>query len=291
MRNLRTKNGETSVGGKAILKCSNCLIRLTSEDLAVISIAKIIGRDNIEHDGKLPSLTEGFWEQNLVLPKIRVLMELYAMNLAVPHANQRESSLAIADRVVIGILRNLHKTSHVQKCFKVKDGECRMKIPRAPAENTSVVYDTCITKWYEWNGKRNDRTLFYLEPKRGYCDMFANVFNTHVSDIFQCNNNIVACVDGGSPMYLTAYHSKNCQKEDNEKVGKAVIKMISNMNKKIEEANAKRNSCDQQIHEVVDHTTLGLSAMIGSVFMSTSAHVCGAPMAAFLTRNQNRFWF
>jgi hypothetical protein len=48
-------------------------------------------------------------------------------------------------------------------------------------------------------------------------NMFANIQNDAISGLFKCNNNnIVACVDGGSPMYCTAYHSKNTQKEDSE---------------------------------------------------------------------------
>ena len=110
--------------------------------------------------------------------------------------------------------------------------------------------------------------------------MFANTHNEHVTSIFQCNNNVVACVDGASPLYCTAYHSKNTQKDDNEKAGKAAKIMIKRMNEQIQEG------------QLDTEENLGLKAMIGAIVMSTEAHIiCGAPMAAYLARNESRFWF
>ena len=64
--------------------------------------------------------------------------------------------------------------------------------------------------------------------------------------------------------YCTAYHSKNTQKEDNEKAGKAAKRM----NGKILEG------------QIITEENLGSIVMIGAIILSTDAHICVAPMAA-----------
>ena len=74
------------------------------------------------------------------------------------------------------------------------------------------------TDWYAWTGKRADKYLFVSIPKRTVADLFGNMNSEQITNVFGCNTNVAACVDGGSPMYLTCYHSKNTQKEDNKKL-------------------------------------------------------------------------
>ena len=163
--------------------------------------------------------------------------------------------------------------------FKTKNLDCRMKLPDSEKNDVEIHYDNKETSWYNWNGTRSNRKLFVLTLPRGHADLFANTHNEHVTSILQCNNNVVACVDGASPMYCTAYHSKNTQKEDNEKAGEAAKAMIKRMNEKKLEG------------DVVTEEDLGIKTMIGAIMLSTDAHICGAPMAAYLARNESRFWF
>jgi len=154
-----------------------------------------------------------------------------------------------------------------------------MKLPDCEKNSIEIHHDKEDTPWYDWKGIRSDRKLFLLTLPRGHADMFANTHNEHVTSILQCNNNVVACVDGASPLYCTAYHSKNTQKDDNDKAGKAAMAMIKRMNEKV------------QVGEIVTEENLSLKAMIGAIFFSTDAHICGAPMAAYLARNESRFLF
>jgi hypothetical protein len=130
-------------------------------------------------------------------------MELRMMNSTIPSSNLAENDEDV--QTYTAITKNLHKTCHAKKCFKDKKSDCRMKIPQPPQESFTVAFDEKKSKWFTWKGEQNDRFLFLCLPQRGYADMFANIYNSIVSQVFRCNNNIVACVDGASPIYLTLY--------------------------------------------------------------------------------------
>ena len=70
-------------------------------------------------------------------------------------------------------------------------------------------------KLYDWNGKRSTVNQFVVEHKRDHVDCFVNINNRFVSELFQCNTNVVGAVDGGSIMYVTSCISENTNKEDN----------------------------------------------------------------------------
>ena len=95
-----------------------------------------------------------------------------------------------------------------------------MKIPSAENAAFNVVFNEDETKWFTWDGTEKQRYLYVVVPRRSHYDMFGNIHSGPISEVFACNSNVVACVDGGSPMYITAYHSKNTQKENSKKVVK-----------------------------------------------------------------------
>jgi hypothetical protein len=284
IRNLRRKDGETNLGEKAIIFCDTCKTGHTSEDIAIALLCRVLGRQKVLENGILPTYKDAFWEKNGFVSKAFIHAEILLLKESIPSpvARKRNSPFRINSDVlsVVGVLRNLHKTMHPQQCFKTKkNSDCRMKLPDCEKVGMEIHYDKEDTPWYDWKGIKNGRKLFLLTLPRGHADMYANTHNEHVTSIFHCNNNVVACVDGGSPMYCTAYHSKNTQKEDNEKAGKAAKVMIQRMSEKQKEG------------EMVTEENLGIKAMIGAILLSTDAHVCGAPMAAYLARNESRFWF
>jgi hypothetical protein len=223
--------------------------------------------------------------------RIFMEMEYYVLCRSIPH--RFRSGATTLDNIAsqcVSIMRNLHRSDHSKKCFKSKGGECRMKIPSPPLDHISIVYDEKPIKWYDWKGKMQTRKLFLVIPKRTAADVFANIHNETVTSVLGCNNNVAACFDGGSPMYCTAYQSKNTQIEDSAKSTEAAKHMISKMNQCLQEMMTQKEEDDTDMDEL-DRTCLGLKTMIGAVLMSTNAHVCGAPLAAFLIRNQSRFWF
>ncbi|MFN7880426.1 MAG: hypothetical protein ACK5P1_10510, partial [Sphingobacteriia bacterium] len=273
IRNLRRKDGETNLGEKAIIFCDTCKTGHTSEDIAIALLCRVLGRQKVLENGILPTYKDAFLEKNGFVSKAFIHAEILLLKESIPSpvARKRNSPFRINSDVlsVVGVLRNLHKTMHPQQCFKPKkNSDCRMKLPDCEKVGMEIHYDKEDTPWYDWKGIKNGRKLFLLTLPRGHADMYANTHNEHVTSIFHCNNNVVACVDGGSPMYCTAYHSKNTQKEDNEKAGNTAKVMIQRMSEKHKEG------------EMVTEENLGIKAMIGAILLSTDAHVCGAPMAA-----------
>ncbi|MFN7880621.1 MAG: hypothetical protein ACK5P1_11500, partial [Sphingobacteriia bacterium] len=267
IRNLRRRDSATNLGVKAIIFCDECKRGHTSEDIAIALLCRVLGRQKVLEGGEMPTYKEGLWEKSGFVSNAFINAEMLLLKESIPPAvgRKRNAPFRVNSNVlsVIGVLRNLHKTMHPKKCFKTKNADCRMKLPDCEKNKKEIHYDKEDTSWYDWNGTRNGRKLFLLTLPRGHADMFANTHNEHVTSIFQCNNNVVACVDGASPMYCTAYHSKNTQKEDNEKAGNAAKVMIKRMNEKIQE------------EQIVTEENLGITAMIGAIISSTDAHICG----------------
>jgi hypothetical protein len=136
-------------------------------------------------------------------------------------------------------------------------------------------------------------TFFVVAPRRSHMDMFTNIQNDATSGLLKCNNNIVACVDGGSPLYCTAYHSKNTQKEDSETTGIAAQKMIQKMSLEISrhEESQKQSEASAMPTQDLDAVVLGLKTMVRAVLVATNAHIVRAPMAFFVARHQSIFWY
>ena len=292
VRNLRHKDGKTCFGDKNIMKCEGCNGSFSSEDLAVSTLISKFGRVNICTDDVTPTCHKGFWEKNLHMTKPQVIMENLIMNEMLPHTTNRKPSDAYVleenVRISLAVSRNLHKSVHVNKCFK-RDKECRMKIPNMPSRHFDIKFEREDTNWYAWDGTNKPRKLFHVIPQRSEADLFGNIYSEPVSSVFACNSNVVGPVDGGSPMYITAYHSKNTQQEDSEKSAHAAAHMVRRLKEKIKE----KEQCIDTGESLEDDEKqlLGIRAMIGAVLMATNAHVVSAPMASFLIRNRSRFEF
>ena len=125
-------------------------------------------------------------------------------------------------------LRNLYKEEHCQGCFK-NCIECRMKQPSRQSDSTYFLFETKEREWYNWKGKRSTLKQSFVENKRSHADCFVNINKRVISELFQCNTNVVGAVDGGSIMYITNYTSKNTNKEDNAGYFKAAKILVSKL--------------------------------------------------------------
>ena len=106
-----------------------------------------------------------------------------------------------------------------------------------------------------------------------------NIHNEVASCVFNCNTNVVAGVDGGSIMYITCYVSKNTNQEDSETYVKAGRRMIGKL----------RELYDAEEEDELQVCRKGVHTLLGSVLLTTKAHVVSAPMASYLVRNESRF--
>ena len=267
IRNMRTRSGETVFGGKTIVKCESCGFTATSEELVLQRVRQLL---HIDPGNDL-------WGPVNMMSKCQVHLEIMLMNSLVP-PGVTQSTTTPTTKFVIAVLRNLHSSGHCFTCFK-KGHECRMKLPAAACNNTQIHYALRPTKWYDMNGICHSRNLYTMELKRSLLDYFVNVYNDSASNIFGCNTNVVSCVDGGSVMYMTCYISKNTQKEDNEHFGKAAKHMINKLKEGVGNSTAD------------DDVTAGMKSLIGAALLATKAHICSAPMAAYLTRHGSRFHY
>ncbi|KAG7363147.1 helitron helicase-like protein [Nitzschia inconspicua] len=77
LRQLQTKQGETSLGAKKILFCSVCKASLSSEDVTLQRLKKYYG-------DALAGEDENFWSSSRYLTKCRVLMEMEVLHSMLP---------------------------------------------------------------------------------------------------------------------------------------------------------------------------------------------------------------
>ena len=175
-----------------------------------------------------------------------------------------------------------------------------MKVPSKAAIDTKIIWDNKETEWYSWKGQKFTTYLFHVDHKRQHIDCFVNINNVIASELFHCNTNVVAAVDGGSIMYVTCYVSKNTNKEDCAGYMKAAKIIVRNIRKRMEEEKSLSSSNSTSNHEGIDQINVdeetkrsrdGLKILMGSVLANTNAHVVSAPMATWLVRNDSRFGF
>ena len=282
LRNLRTRAGKTAFGGKQIMKCGTCDKGYSSEDLVKILLDPMFSLQGGDDEPFWPHVSSQH-------TKYQLLMEFALMRHNHPFVPKILDDKQAAR--FVAALRNLHNSNHCTACFK-KGGECRMKIPNLPFEKTTLVFDEHYTNWYDWKGNNRARQLFHVGHKRSRADVMMNIHNRAASNLFACNTNVVAGVDGGSVMYMTCYVSKNTQNEDNEHFASAAKHMVRKMKTYLSNdlgvnENRENNTADTDNDRVLH----GMRGLIGAVLLSTGAHVCSAPMAAFLLRNESRFGF
>ena len=276
IRNLRTKIGVTSLGGKSIVRCANCNTAMTSEALVLSRLKNILPAMAFQEQQPQNDPMAQASSFNVPLTNS---MELFLMRQQILHPKRMTTD----GTFVLTVLLNLHRSKHAISCFK-KGDECRMHIPCAECEKTELKFSEDSTKWFDWKGNDQSRQLFTLEANRKHHDAFVNIHNCHASQIFGCNTNVVTAVDGGSVMYMTCYISKNTQEEDSSLFTNAAKQMIQKMRERLLELEQTTNSTEIETVEQ-DRETSGMRALIGAMLLSTSAHICSAPMASYLVQN------
>jgi hypothetical protein len=299
VRNLRCAIGTTSLGQRAIMKCDVCKNVYTSEDFAIAKVIDVFGEENTRDNDMRPTARLGFWTRNLRISNSFLRMERLIMESLLPRPDLirpgHPYSVDEKTRMSIAITKNLHKSEHAKTCFKShKNAECRMKMPNRSCQSTTVHFSQKPTKWYSWTGRERERHLYFLEPKRSAVDLFGNVHSAPISEVFGCNTNVTACVDGGSPMYITNYTSKNTQEEDSAAMIVAARHIIQSMKKSLEtHGQLFGEELEQTINRMTpeEQKQRGLRALMAAVMQSTKAHICSAPMGAYLIRNKSRFKF
>ncbi|MGL5936717.1 MAG: hypothetical protein ACRCZI_13975, partial [Cetobacterium sp.] len=170
---------------------------------------------------------------------------------------------------------NHHLQYHTKTCFK-KGKEARCNLPDFEESKTRLLYSAEPYELFDWTGRLRPMHNISIRPKRLPQDAYTNQYCKAISaSKAPCNSNIGITVGSRATIYASCYSAKATQKEDSE----AYKRMVSYVgNRFLEERK------DTALFE-------GLSRLMGSVIVATSQHVCAAPMAAYLVRNQSRFKF
>ena len=145
VRNLRYKQGQTKLGGKTILHCNACNTSYTTEDLAIQRSIEMFGEDKISIENVRPTYNYNFWGENLCPSTTMMNMDLEFINHMLFSRNLQMSSKMKQDMenkidMCTAISKNMHRSEHARKCFKQKQGECRMKIPQPMQKKHTVVH-------------------------------------------------------------------------------------------------------------------------------------------------------
>ena len=270
LRNLRHKDGFKSVRG-LYAACPHCTVgQFTNEEL----IEKYLT------DGKkVPGLTK--------YPDTAT-RRLKTMCLQ----HQKPDDETEPDATIINAAYNSHLSYHSEPCFrcnkrkkrKTNDGkaislrpeeyECRMRLPNIPREHT-MLEPTDDRKFFAFDGTEHNRPFYTLRPKRLPYDCFQNVSCPAVSlSKLGCGNTNVSFVFPGPILsYTCKYQMKKTQKED-----QAEFKNVTEDMRKMLESGRKHETDRSEV----------LRMVVRSSYKHNSANVVGAPMASFLTRNQDR---
>ncbi|HSN67495.1 MAG TPA: AAA family ATPase [Fusibacter sp.] len=289
VRELRTKNGKSSLEKKNIVRCTLCGACATSEALALAKLRQWFG----EAEPHVSIEGDYIWSSGSAMSRWQLKMEIEMLHAMVPPIDDKrsmDSVFTVSEKIlfVCNALRNLHRSDHCKSCFK-NGLECRMMVPSCACQQCEVMFNDENSNWYDWQGNNVPRPLFLFRPERSHGDMFVNVHNSMASVLFGCNTNVIAGVDGGSVMYCTCYISKNTQKEDSEHYGRAAKQMVKKMKASVE--NAEQQQSSSTAEGSVDKISVGMKGMIGGVFMASAALKTSAPLAAYLIRNGSRFHY
>lgn len=179
------------------------------------------------------------------------------------------------DMANANLVFNQHLPFHTRTCFK-KGDECRSTHPEAEEAATRVLYGDDTYKLYAWTGEPMDVRNITVRPRRLKQDAYTNVHCRAIS-ASKCpsNSNVQVTTGARATIYTSCYASKSTQKEDTGEL------------KKMSSYVANRFVEERKTNQLFE----GLSRLMGAVIVGTGEHVCAAPMAAYLVRNDSRFKF
>ena len=71
-----------------------------------------------------------------------------------------------------------------------------MHMPVKPSNMDTIEFDDNFTDWFDYRGRRKNRSLFVACQKRRFCDSFVSPHHGDSSLLFDCNTNVAAGVNG-----------------------------------------------------------------------------------------------
>ena len=197
-----------------IANCPRCFKPFTAQE--------IIGKALQAHMGTSDGMTEVFPDRSHHLD--RIVYE-HQKNLSW----QDEDSTRQAKRCfATNTLVNFHHATHTHRCFK-KGTECYASLPSAPNENTTIHCAAAPNLWCDWKGLATPKWMFRFDPRREVQDAFINTHNPGITQLFNCNNNVLVGMNGCSVFHVTGYNVKSQQREERmafQKVSEVLVRLL-----------------------------------------------------------------
>lgn len=190
----------------------------------------------------------------------------------------------------INAVRNSHASCHAKSCFKCNklqgrkktahvcnsNCECRYRLPDLSRQYTTVKTHEESVPWFGWNGTEKQQPLLQVHPKRNQYDLFQNVCCPVISHSkFGCNTNISCIMDGPIAYYISKYAFKETDKDETQDYAE-VEKIMKKM-------------AEGRVHQ--DDRAEALRIICRAVFAHNRVNIVSGAMAAFLNRNDSRFYF
>lgn len=263
LRNLRSRYARSCPESNPFAICPHCLKLWTHEQIVHQYLTKGIG---------VPSLSA--WPED----SVHRLKSMCIEHQREGHKNTRPP------RWLVEAAFNVHR-HRVGSCYKkrkhnVLDSDCRMKYPKRPRTKTVIneILDDAKVQWYSIDGSFSIISCLELLVQRAHWDAFQNASCDYISHSkFQCNTNIQLLLPGILSSYVFKYAFKDTHDDDS----KGYTRLINNVSRLMADV-SKDNAL------VFSKAT---SRLLSSAIVHQSSNLVGAPMAAYLTRNDTRFKF
>jgi PIF1-like helicase/Helitron helicase-like domain at N-terminus len=251
LRNLRHRVGSRVAKG-VIAKCPACKTVFQADELALKR-----------------AVPEAMWDKSE--EEIKAYVSLQVLKSTTTDAPPPSNN----DIAMVNYKFNHHLGEHTKTCFK-KGDECRANLPDKKEHHTHILYSERKYEVFHWTGELQLKPNITIRPERLPQDAYTNSYSKAISWCkAPSNSNASVTVGARATIYASCYSTKGTQKEDTSEYKRMASYVAHRF---LEERR------DNQLFE-------GLSRLMGAVIVSTTDHVCAAPMAAYLVRNQSRFRF
>jgi len=267
LRNMRCHFCSRTEQSQAILSCEGCNKTFSTDDFIEALC---------EHVEEVTTLKI---KEEKDLDRLRAIISarLVGVDLGFGKVLDQEEFVEF----IVALLKNRHFQEHTNTCFK-KGDEGRCMLPKEACDSTKVhVYKDETIDWCDWNGEKQPRHPYFVEPRRDSSDVFMNQHSPLISDLFCCNTNVQCGIDGAHMMCCTCYATKANKKEEKQSMIDACNGLLSSLKKEMREK--------QNLNEADPPDVTAFRRLFSAIMASAENYTVGGPLAKFLINHDSRF--
>jgi len=260
-------------------RCPHCDKVWTSEELIGDFIQEALGVKEpcVENPNKEEQLLYKSLQHRI--PKQRIDAEVIQFQRC------RNVHVSETPTALINARFNHHVSCHTKGCFRCSNKgtahicgphcECRYRLPDIQRRDTQIRTESQGVPWYLWTGEEKKHPLITVQPRRGKYDEFQNVSCAAISESkLACNSNVNVMTEGPISQYTCKYTTKDTQKDDQAKYA---------------EVDKSIKAITGRVHESDRGEAIRLISR--AAFAHNKSNVVSAPMASYLLRHRECFYF